>query len=246
MAQQFLAQLPRARREELPDGEECMICMEAYGTFPSDNGASEHAVRLPCDHFVGSECIATWLLSGPYNTNTCPLCRRILFAAQVGDFDAEFSDQDDDEYDDGYEDGNNEDGYSDEQNEDGSEEDNEDGSGEDGGDAGDADDRSDGREQTPMDVLATTRKLESYCFSALPRTETESQARQEWFARSPLRKNQRSEDNANDAQQVLVRLPTGLIHRGSLQPHSPLANSNLPAAKVSSTGLMRELFALES
>lgn len=168
MAQEFLTRLPRVRSEELPDGAECMICMEEYGAFPSDNGVIEHAVLLPCLHTVGSECIATWL-SPTRRGNSCPLCRTVFFPAQVFDFHDEFSDGDDDEHDedgdeDGdedEEDGNNEEEYGDEEDEDGNEEGNEEGDGEDGGETGDAEDRTDGRAQT-MNILATVQRVGSY------------------------------------------------------------------------------------
>lgn len=55
--------------------------MEEYGTVPSASGTIERAVRLPCKHVVGSECISIWLTQtdGGIENNTCPLCRNVLF-----------------------------------------------------------------------------------------------------------------------------------------------------------------------
>ena len=84
MAEQFLHQLPRVRRGVLGKSDQrCFICMEDYGTVPSANGIIERAVRLPCGHIMGSECIAIWVSStagaGKKNNNTCPVCRHVLF-----------------------------------------------------------------------------------------------------------------------------------------------------------------------
>lgn len=77
MAKAFLAQLVTI---EEPRDEQCMICIEAYGTTVSDGAVAEKAVRLPCGHVLGSECIALWLLPEKSNQNSCPCCRSELFA----------------------------------------------------------------------------------------------------------------------------------------------------------------------
>lgn len=67
--------------------------MEDYGTTPSANGIIEHAVKLPCNHIMGSECISTWVSNAAHggggnndssssNNNTCPMCRQVLFEVQ--------------------------------------------------------------------------------------------------------------------------------------------------------------------
>ncbi|KAF6228013.1 hypothetical protein HO133_007741 [Letharia lupina] len=83
MAEEFLAQLRYVRRGVLEKGDQrCFICMEDYGTTPSENGTIERAVILPCNHIMGSECISTWLsprAQGGAGNNTCPVCRHVLF-----------------------------------------------------------------------------------------------------------------------------------------------------------------------
>ena len=90
MAEAFLDQLPRVRRGVLGKPDQCcFICMEEYGTTPSANGIIEHAVTLPCNHIMGSECISIWVSAagqqsdgGGSNNNTCPMCRQVLFEVQ--------------------------------------------------------------------------------------------------------------------------------------------------------------------
>ena len=85
MAQAFLAQLPRISRSLLAkEDQRCPICMEDYDTTPSAHGIVECAIKLPCSHVVGSECIRTWVSAsddGRGGKNTCPLCRHVLFEA---------------------------------------------------------------------------------------------------------------------------------------------------------------------
>lgn len=50
MAKQFLDQLVKIPEDELSKGSCCMICQREYGTDAADS-----AVRLPCNHDVGSE-----------------------------------------------------------------------------------------------------------------------------------------------------------------------------------------------
>lgn len=119
MAQRFLDQLPKVPNGQLPNVTECMICREAYGTVPSDNGTIEHAVLLPCLHHVGSECIAIWLSPDNGFGNSCPLCRTVFFPMPVRDYDDEDDDEDDN---DGSGDSDSDDD-SDPENEDGNEDD---------------------------------------------------------------------------------------------------------------------------
>lgn len=82
MAEAFLARLPKVRRGTLgKEDQNCSICMEDYGTVPCASGTIERAVRLPCNHVFGSECISIWFTptDGQRGHNTCPACRRVLF-----------------------------------------------------------------------------------------------------------------------------------------------------------------------
>ena len=102
MAQEFLYQLLRTenRVQIIPDEEErCSICFEEYGTLSRETGTIEVAMRLPCNHCIGSACIATWLK----NRNSCPLCRCEFFPAQPREDEEEqdgWEDEDDIEADD--------------------------------------------------------------------------------------------------------------------------------------------------
>ena len=44
----------------------------------SETGIIECSIRLPCDHLVGSHCLATWF----HHNNSCPICRREFFSAK--------------------------------------------------------------------------------------------------------------------------------------------------------------------
>ena len=86
MALNFMAQLPIISETDLVYGNRCIICCEVYGTSIIDSDImTEEAVRLPCGHEFGSECLSTWL-SPQEGKNSCPLCRRELFptAPEVG------------------------------------------------------------------------------------------------------------------------------------------------------------------
>lgn len=81
MAQEFLNQLLRientVQKDELED-KACMVCLERYGALNSSTGAVELPVRLPCNHLLGTICIARWLREN----NSCPACRETFFPAQ--------------------------------------------------------------------------------------------------------------------------------------------------------------------
>lgn len=79
MAETFLAQLPTIQKKDWPEDTTCMICKEAYGTAAFGNSPGEAAVLLPCGHFCGFDCLSSWL-STNLNRNSCPYCRRKLFA----------------------------------------------------------------------------------------------------------------------------------------------------------------------
>ncbi|KAL9133198.1 MAG: hypothetical protein Q9175_005621 [Cornicularia normoerica] len=86
MAEAFIAQLPHVGRGILENEDQrCFICMENYGTTPSASCIIERAVKLPCNHIMGSECISIWVSApaqGGGGNNTCPFCRHVLFQLQ--------------------------------------------------------------------------------------------------------------------------------------------------------------------
>ena len=87
MPTQFLHQLPEAL--DVTDGE-CRICLQKYvptNARPAgvinrlfsivsrqdpEPTKTEHAVRLPCQHILGSECIKRWISPAEGGQNTCP------------------------------------------------------------------------------------------------------------------------------------------------------------------------------
>ena len=207
MAQQFLDQLPKIRRGELPNGAECMICQEQYGTVPSDNGVIEHAVRLPCLHHVGSECIAIWLSSETRLGNSCPMCRTVFFPAELAAYDSEDEDED---YEGEYSDGDDEDD---------DDEMDDDEAGEDGDGPEEAEDRTDGREQTPMTLLAAYQNARS---PPLNTSSTREMEGQRWFERWPLPTSQQTEDSQKRARQALMSPPpSGFMNRSLAQTYLP-------------------------
>lgn len=79
MSAAFLADILKLENSIQSDSTQpCCICLQNFGTMSSETGVVEYGVRLPCSHYVGSSCIATWLSSN----NTCPVCRHIFFPAQ--------------------------------------------------------------------------------------------------------------------------------------------------------------------
>ena len=88
MASTFLAGLPRVRRSVLAkEDQHCPICLEEYGRKTPASRATEDAVRLPCDHVVGFQCISTWFkpVEGQRGNNTCPLCRQMFLGIELSD-----------------------------------------------------------------------------------------------------------------------------------------------------------------
>lgn len=231
MAQRFLDQLPKIPNGLLPNGTECMICKEEYGTVPSDNGNTEHAVILPCLHHVGSECIAIWLSPDNGLGNSCPLCRTVFFPIRVRDYDDGDDDGDegdgsgdsdsdsnsDGDNDHDNEDGNEDDGNEDDRNEDdGSgdsdeekEEENDDG---DEGDEGHEEGKENGggsedqRERNPMTLLDAFQRVASCSASTHAREETRREDG-EWFERWPIPPAQQIETNEKRARLELQRPP---------------------------------------
>lgn len=78
MSEAFLNVLLQKSNVVCLEGEQCGICLEEYNTTSRESGAIEAAIRLPCNHIIGSVCIATWLI----DNNTCPICRREFFHVQ--------------------------------------------------------------------------------------------------------------------------------------------------------------------
>lgn len=83
----FLEELKPIQAEDLePEERNCYICTDDF------RAGSHIAVRLPCNHHFGEECIQNWLR--PYETptktkdeweygaNSCPLCRQVFFPEQ--------------------------------------------------------------------------------------------------------------------------------------------------------------------
>ena len=79
MAEAFLHELLQMQNSVATKGERCDICLEEYGTLSRQKGTIEVAIRLPCNHLIGSACITIWLETN----NTCPICRREFFPAQL-------------------------------------------------------------------------------------------------------------------------------------------------------------------
>lgn len=71
-----MARFPPVAEAELQDPI-CPCCYVAYGTPAAEGEVAEHAVRTPCNHVFGNQCLETWLPN-----NSCPLCRRELFPAR--------------------------------------------------------------------------------------------------------------------------------------------------------------------
>ncbi|MCJ1462505.1 hypothetical protein MMC07_001107 [Pseudocyphellaria aurata] len=63
-ADALVAALPAV---DTPEEQSCPICMDPYA-----EGAAESAVRLPCRHVLGGNCLAVWFRTGSV---TCPFCR---------------------------------------------------------------------------------------------------------------------------------------------------------------------------
>ena len=76
MSEAFLTQILSTDSSVQADhGQLCCICLQLCGTLSRESGVVEVEVRLPCNHTVGSACIARWLQAN----NTCPLCHETFF-----------------------------------------------------------------------------------------------------------------------------------------------------------------------
>lgn len=86
MSKAFLNQILRIENSIQSDvGHSCYICFQECGTLCPESGVIEVAVRLPCQHAIGSACIAKWL----HTNNTCPMCREVFFPLEHEDTDDE-------------------------------------------------------------------------------------------------------------------------------------------------------------
>lgn len=90
MAESFLDGLSQIDLATLPEGSVCKICHVTYGNGTEDGSAMEAAVRLPCGHDFGADCIRTWLSPDKEAKNSCPYCR-----TEFWDFESESVDEDD-------------------------------------------------------------------------------------------------------------------------------------------------------
>ena len=95
MSEAFLHVLLHTSNVVCLEGEQCGICLEEYNTTSRESGVVEVAIRLPCNHVVGSVCIVTWLT----DHQTCPICRQELFQTHPrSDLDQDIADGAETEY----------------------------------------------------------------------------------------------------------------------------------------------------
>ena len=79
MAEAFLHELLQTSNSVQSDTQDhCVICLQETGAMSPETGFIELMLRLPCNHLVGSGCIAMWLKEN----NSCPICREVFFPAQ--------------------------------------------------------------------------------------------------------------------------------------------------------------------
>lgn len=75
--QSYITSLPIVSAEELGADDTCHICLEKFG-HPTPTDGPEHALRLPCRHVFGNECLTKLLVSDNqegFKNSACPLCR---------------------------------------------------------------------------------------------------------------------------------------------------------------------------
>ena len=84
-AADFLESLPIVKPEHLRDDSDiCHICKEPFNDSDSGfAGNSELPVQLPCNHIMGSACLATWF----HSSNSCPMCRATLFPQEASSWE---------------------------------------------------------------------------------------------------------------------------------------------------------------
>ncbi|KAK3170957.1 hypothetical protein OEA41_003041 [Lepraria neglecta] len=163
--EQFLQQLPKVEGEKMPPESECMICNAPYDTV-NHEGQTEHAVRLECDHIMGSGRISKWLLER--RKNPCPYCRRELFPSREVDSYAD-DDEDDDDEDDDDEDDDDDDDDEDDDDEDDDDEDDDD---EDDDDEDDDDEDDDDKTMTmTMNATPVKRTMHALLGRGMPESD---------------------------------------------------------------------------
>lgn len=62
---------------EMRGENSCYICAYNYGEEYSDTAQTEPAVRTPCNHVIGRECLRRWVVDE--ENDTCPSCRTRLY-----------------------------------------------------------------------------------------------------------------------------------------------------------------------
>ena len=75
------------------EDQDCIICLQETGKMNRETGLVELKIRLPCEHVVGSGCIAVWLRTN----NSCPLCRRVFFRAHEEQYLEDINEQNQEE-----------------------------------------------------------------------------------------------------------------------------------------------------
>ena len=81
-AAKYLSELQPIVVNDLPeDGRICAICKESYNSEEDP----EQACKVgPCGHILGRTCLSTWIMpAGSRPNTTCPLCRAVLFEADI-------------------------------------------------------------------------------------------------------------------------------------------------------------------
>ena len=81
MAEAFVNQLLRVENR-VQRSDQCIICLTECESLCPKTGIVEYEIRLPCNHTVGSRCIAKWLDPAGVASNSCPMCRYVFFPAQ--------------------------------------------------------------------------------------------------------------------------------------------------------------------
>ena len=88
----FLESLPQVKPESLPQSRrKCAICSSLLALRPNQferappSGLRETAVRLPCGHVAGLDCLSKWvaepnLARGHLGRSDSPCCRRVMFS----------------------------------------------------------------------------------------------------------------------------------------------------------------------
>ena len=81
--QEYLASLPTVPLAELEEEETCSICWMTYAELEPE----QHALKLPCGHVFGNQCLETLLGPKPegWAHKHCPLCRQeVKFNLHMG------------------------------------------------------------------------------------------------------------------------------------------------------------------